>query len=128
MKDLEQFSEEITTNPALLEFLKVASRMADLCRTYTILYDSGDYKERVINECEAVMETVERLLTATPQPAHTEQDGWIECSEQLPGKSDEYYLTHSNAGVDVTYFSGRFQDEYATHWMPLPAAPKPESE
>lgn len=48
---------------------------------------------------------------------------WIKCSERLP-EEDEYYLTHSSAGVDVTYFSGRFLDEYATHWMPLPEPPK----
>ncbi|MHA3368905.1 DUF551 domain-containing protein [Yersinia enterocolitica] len=49
---------------------------------------------------------------------------WIKCSDQMP-EDDEYYLTHSTAGVDVTIFhDGRFQDEYATHWMPLPAAPE----
>lgn len=53
--------------------------------------------------------------------------GWIKCSERTPEVGDEYYLTHSNAGVDVSYFcGGSFSDEHATHWMPLPAAPEQE--
>lgn len=50
---------------------------------------------------------------------------WIKCSERMPLEDDEYYMTYSNAGVDVTIFiDGRFMDEYATHWMPLPKPPE----
>ncbi|EKN6047548.1 DUF551 domain-containing protein [Yersinia enterocolitica] len=71
------------------------------------------------------------MLAAAPEPQNQQQNipeiipqGWIKCSDQMP-EDDEYYLTHSTAGVDVTIFhDGRFQDEYATHWMPLPAAPE----
>ncbi|ENY7401378.1 DUF551 domain-containing protein [Yersinia enterocolitica] len=67
---------------------------------------------------------IEEALTTTPQL--NSPQGWIKCSDQMP-EDDEYYLTHSTAGVDVTIFhDGRFQDEYATHWMPLPAAPESE--
>ncbi|WP_271301483.1 DUF551 domain-containing protein [Yersinia enterocolitica] len=73
------------------------------------------------------------MLAAAPEPQKQQQNipeiilqGWIKCSDQMP-EDDEYYLTHSTAGVDVTIFhDGRFQDEYATHWMPLPAAPESE--
>ncbi len=79
------------------------------------------------------LERVDRIPLYTAPPLnHTEQhmavpDGWIKCSERMPEEDDEYYITHSKAGVDVTWFyEGHFQDKYATHWMPLPAAPKPE--
>lgn len=59
-------------------------------------------------------------LNATAQPV---SDGWVKCSERMPDE-ENYYLTYSNAGVDVTYFDGEiFSDKYAFHWMPLPAAP-----
>ncbi|EOA7127677.1 DUF551 domain-containing protein [Yersinia enterocolitica] len=68
-----------------------------------------------------------RIVYTTPQlNSQVPLGSWINCSDQMP-EDDEYYLTHSTAGVDVTIFhDGRFQDEYATHWMPLPAAPESE--
>jgi len=58
-----------------IEVLVTASRMIDLCRTYTILQDTGSYKELTINECENTMEVIDglagsstrqRKLTLTP--------------------------------------------------------------
>lgn len=142
INDLEQFSEE-----RLIEIsrFKQASELAALARIALAakqakpvaitdraeiagLSEAGWVGNFMATSYKGVDKGDEVWLYTTPQPAHTEQDGWIKCSERMPGKSDEYYMTYSTAGVDVTYFSGRFQDEYATHWMPLPAAPKPESE
>ncbi|WP_210453083.1 DUF551 domain-containing protein [Pantoea ananatis] len=72
-----------------------------------------------INAWNACVDEYE-VLNATAQPV---SDGWVKCSERMPDK-ENYYLTYSNAGVDVTYFDGEiFSDKHAAHWMPLPAAP-----
>lgn len=85
-------------------------------------------------------------LYTIPQPAHTEQDGWIKCSERMPecSKWDHaaviasegsnsfvaYYNKHECKFLDEPF--GESLGNKITHWMPLPkppvAAPKPESE
>ncbi|HGM6992113.1 TPA: hypothetical protein ACKP7H_002365 [Serratia marcescens] len=50
-----------------VDFLTTASRLIDLCRTYSILSDGGNYKERTISECESTMEVIDGLLTAAPE-------------------------------------------------------------
>lgn len=47
-----------------VEVLATASTLIDLCRTYTILNDTGSYKERTINDCENTMEMIDGLLAA----------------------------------------------------------------
>lgn len=75
----------------------------------------------------------------TPQPAHSDQDGWIKCSERMPEENPEKQVLACFKGDDIStlyYFEGRWDDAYGivpirqdvTHWMPIPAAPKPESE
>lgn len=76
----------------------------------------------------------------TPQPAHTEQDGWIKCSERLPecrGEFSVYEVLNNRVQHDYwvpddcAALGIGFWNHYGTnvtHWMPLPAAPKPDSE
>ncbi|HEN3248755.1 TPA: hypothetical protein U5D40_001223 [Yersinia enterocolitica] len=47
--------------------LETAAKLIDLCRTYTILNDSGSYKERTINDCELTMQEIESYLAAAPE-------------------------------------------------------------
>lgn len=47
--------------------LETAAKLIDLCRTYTILGDSGSYKERTINDCELTMQEIENYLAAAPE-------------------------------------------------------------
>ncbi|HFF9119599.1 TPA: hypothetical protein ACGFAU_004643 [Yersinia enterocolitica] len=47
--------------------LETAAKLIDLCRTHTILNDSGSYKERVINDCELTMQEIESYLAAAPE-------------------------------------------------------------
>jgi len=87
-----------------------------------------------------------RVLYTTPQPAHTEQDGWIKCSERMPDEEGMYQCWGKFfANDEYGYFCSSYRphikpmwvpveddcdpiDVSVTHWMPLPAAPKPESE
>lgn len=62
---LEPVSQSYKLVP--VEVLATASRMIDLCRTYTILQDTGSYKERTINECENTMDVIDGLLSAAPE-------------------------------------------------------------
>ena len=88
----------------------------------------------------------------TPQPAHAEQDGWIKCSDDLPliGVEVQVYIPGNaptgrptvtamarfiNRQGAPDYFwdkstgkGGMTLDTSVTHWRPLAAAPKPESE
>ena len=87
----------------------------------------------------------------TPQPAHTEHDGWIKCSERMPddgkivaiinaGHGEIYEAaTVTRSGPHFILMDGLEASNYdggavvtismeATHWMTLPAAPKPEIE
>ncbi|EGI5659557.1 DUF551 domain-containing protein [Salmonella enterica subsp. enterica serovar Kisarawe] len=68
-------------------------------------------------------------------------DGWISCSERMP-EDEQEVIVHNKLGYRyVSYFdehSGLFFDMrggnqmnciehiFVTHWMPAPAAPKPE--
>lgn len=58
-------------------------------------------------------------------------DGWIKCSERMPGR-DGGYLTWDGRNVSNTpFFFGSWQANQfiarnITHWMPLPAAPDKE--
>lgn len=77
-------------------------------------------------------------LYTTPQPAHTEQDGWIKCSERMPDHKVNVLAATSCGSIWTAFYNenrncwddGDYYDDIinVTHWMPLPAAPKPESE
>ncbi|PNM17198.1 hypothetical protein A6J63_015740 [Yersinia enterocolitica] len=47
--------------------LETAAKLIDLCRTYTILGDTGSYKERTINDCELTMQEIESYLASAPE-------------------------------------------------------------
>lgn len=50
-----------------VEVLATASTLIDLCRMYTILHDTGSYKERTINDCKNTMEVIDGFLAAAPE-------------------------------------------------------------
>lgn len=60
-------------------------------------------------------------------------DGWIKCSDRLPGSDGNYWgwWNESQRQGPVWFTKGKyhaaFQSYEITHWMPLPAAPKPEA-
>lgn len=88
-----------------------------------------------------------KLYTAPPLN-HAEQDGWIKCSEQLP-PNDDFVLVWPTPDFGVDMHAGQYMKYHkkgagwfaqvneqnygiewhpiaVTHWMPLPATPKPE--
>ncbi|MCW6014933.1 DUF551 domain-containing protein [Serratia marcescens] len=71
------------------------------------------------NACRAAM------LAQPVSSGYKLPDGWIACSERMPEFEDDYYLTYAGGVISVDCLIGmRFSDRYATHWMPLPAAPE----
>lgn len=89
------------------------------------------------NACRA------KMLYTTPPLNHTEQDGWVKCSDRIPSKDQCVSISDGHL-VGVWRYRGWWPDfdgngcastsdpllliKNITHWMPLPAAPKPEGE
>lgn len=84
---------------------------------------------------------IERYQEAVIGNPPVTQDGWISCSERMP-EDEQEVIVHNKLGYRyVSYFdehSGLFFDMrggnqmnciehiFVTHWMPAPAAPKPD--
>lgn len=76
-------------------------------------------------------------LYTTPQTRHAGLVSWIECRERMPetylnvlltDEADDMCIGQLESHDDTDFFVVGCQRYKATHWMPLPAAPKPESE
>lgn len=82
-------------------------------------------------------ESERRLIYTSPPVNHSElPDGWIDCNDELP-KEDDLCLAIDDQCVIWTMLfedddfypdTGGVCPNEITHWMPLPATPKPESE
>ncbi len=153
--DLDQFSEE-----RLMEMIHESSKpeIEALARIALSVKQANPvaevYQPANIGICAALGPAIRMinvglpagtLLYTTPQPAHTEQDGWIKCSERLPDVGSSVLVVIQGKHVHKGRYSQwtgaktekgrkpRFEDlrgilRDVTHWMALPAAPKPESE
>ena len=100
-------------------------------------FQAGRWMQRLINRVIRYEGEIQS------QESHTEQDGWIKCSERMPTKMQCVSITDGYL-VGVWRYRGWWPDfdgngcastsdpliliKNITHWMPLPAAPKPESE
>ncbi len=150
--DLEQFSENMLEKMAVGDIYPTALEQAALARIAlsakqakpVAFTGSGSLSaikvghEGYIWGTSAEAHPIE--LYTTQQPAHAEQDGWIKCSERMPDSKNDVQLFCSDTREQFVGFhrgNGRFQffcmngvigECEPTHWMPLPAAPKPESE
>ncbi|QHJ82511.1 MAG: hypothetical protein [Caudoviricetes sp.] len=149
--DLEQFSEEflnemiaggLSAEPSNREVSALARIALAAKRSEVVAYMT--YKGHLLHAADPkVLEHSEpQPLYDAPQPAHTEQDGWIKCSEKLPDDDSFVLVTngkHNGMGAylrdDHLEDDERWQDEHfefinkqskypVTHWMPLP--PNPE--
>lgn len=147
--DLEQFSEErlqdivefrakpTPLDGVLLSRIALSAKQAkpELWRRRRKESKEWKYLDREFGSGEFMEE---QPLYTTPQPAHTEQDGWIKCDDSLP-EDDTLCVAIDSEGVIWTMLfedddfypdTGGVCPNEITHWMPLPnppAAPKPES-
>lgn len=165
--DLEQFSEERLTYLSTTSSIKngaTVQESATLARIALSLKLKGEqvpvitcYSCRKVMtrdqhaeadgfcpQCDVEIELDDNYSYTTPQPAHTEQDGWIKCSDNLPAETEDadggatgYLVRYENdrvpnggfnIGVSNCVFLRTHWRGLYSHWMPLPAAPKPESE
>ncbi|MBU9823160.1 DUF551 domain-containing protein [Rahnella sp. BCC 1045] len=126
--DLEQFS-----SPMKIQLTKAAAWISRVRQQNPFMKEAKTCDE-IISQLLAAIDLQDGT---TPQPAHTEQDGWIKCSERMPPSSEPVwaYAQPSFEYAVEAYWDGNWyrtltdEPEYnITHWMPLPAAPKPESE
>lgn len=153
MKELKEFTverlEELSrfkTNYEIASLAKIALA-AKQAKSVAWLLSGGGAKNIVSfdsgNAYSDPLREVTPLYT-TPPLNHTEQDGWIKCSERMPecSKWDHaaviasegsnsfvaYYNKHECKFLDEPF--GESLGNKITHWMPLPkppvAAPKPE--
>lgn len=153
--DLEQFSEErlkdiieLADNPTMVSLARIALAAKQHKPTFEDWLSSRTDTIEVDCGCvttEAFYHWLKVAYESTPQPAHTEQDGWIKCSERMPEVDEHkpiaiYTGNCIGQGMFVAcYDEDGFYDYWdgveisgISHWMPLPpppiAAPKPESE
>lgn len=135
--DLKQFSEERlrfwidnSSDPDIeaLARIALAAKQAKPVG-YLFVSPDGGIAYSISNvEFEGV-KLVGPIYSTPPANSPAIPDGWIKCSDRMPEIEEDYYQTFSSAGVDISYFfEGYFTDQNITHWMPLPEAPKPESE
>lgn len=99
-----------------------------------------DHGYRPECECSGCKATA-RICTELAGNSPAIPDGWISCSERMP-EDEQEVIVHNKLGYRyVSYFdehSGLFFDMrggnqmnciehiFVTHWMPAPAAPKPD--
>ncbi|QHJ82278.1 MAG: hypothetical protein [Bacteriophage sp.] len=155
--DLEQYAENNFTdldlegmahgnNPVANAYRELLSfrRAAKQAKPFAYYANDAYYN----TERAALKDGAEEVTTlyTTPQPPHTEQYVWIKCSERLPetGRKVLAVIDFNSELVsefvgEMTYTGSTFRRGFATanlsdndgvivtHWMPLPAAPKPES-
>ncbi|CAH0322756.1 hypothetical protein SRABI106_04436 [Rahnella aquatilis] len=147
--DLEQFSKNMLEKMAAGDIYPTVLEQAALARialaakqakpvAYAVFAENGNV--RIWSTDKRVTEDVgvSHPLYTTPQPAHTEQDGWINCSERMPDVGEAVLTSYqgaTNLGLAEQLGAQRFftsvvsgRELPADFWMPLPAAPKPESE
>ncbi|WP_314721499.1 DUF551 domain-containing protein [Rahnella variigena] len=148
--DLEKFSEERLkeiANFAMAGAIEVVelARIALSAKQakpvgYAVFAENGNI--RIWSTDKHITEDVgvSHPLYTTPQPAHTEQHGWIKCSDRMPDSKNDVQLFCSDTREQFVGFhrgNGMFQffnmndvigECEPTHWMPLAATPKPESE
>ncbi|MES4614207.1 DUF551 domain-containing protein [Ewingella sp. CoE-038-23] len=102
------------------------------------LAESGWVGNFMPPDYKGVDEGDEVYLYTTPPLNHTEQhmvvpDGWIKCSDRSPIDNGIYICWDGHAVKTYAFLFGNWQANQfilpnITHWMPRPAAPKPESE
>ncbi|WP_447867993.1 hypothetical protein [Rahnella bonaserana] len=156
--DLEQFSEEklkllelkvnyptwddISALARIALSVKQAKPVAWVSEYQLAMYRQSDDGYLVCQKINVFNDGLQ--VYTTPQPAHTEKDGWIKCSDDLPDETEDddggatgYLVRYENdrvpnggfnIGVSNCVFLRTHWRGLYSHWMPLPAAPKPESE
>ena len=163
MKELKEFTVERLTKIANSPFYYAGCEINEIQALAKIALAAKQAKPSInagfkdgwpIPELLAVIQGSGKLadgfhdLYTTPPLNHTEQDGWIKCSNQLP-PNDDFVLIWPTPDFGVDLHVGQYMKYHkkgtgwfaqvneqnygiewhpiaVTHWMKLPAAPKPE--
>lgn len=150
--DLEQFSENMLEKMTIGHIYPTTIEMAALARIALAVKQvkpvAQVYQPANIGICAALGPAIlminvglpagTLLYTTPPATSPAILDGWIKCGEQMPDHKVNVLAVTASGSIWTAFYNekrkcwddGDYYDDIKdiTHWMPLPAAPKPESE
>lgn len=112
---------------------ELVKELRDLLRAYKATDNGNCHQAQIIEEAADAIEDLIKALTASNEVISKSKPRWIPVTERLPEKEDEAVIVWKKQGFAL--IDWRHDNKWAildnncgiaTHWMPLPEAPKEE--